>query len=485
MATSKWVHGVNGDFDTASNWTDGVPGIGDIAEITVGGTYTVTSSQVNTIGTLDLAKKATLDITDDFFGVSHTGALAGTIDVTNLTALGLGISLAPDTTTFKNTGTINLQSGNNAGDNAKLNISGDVTLTGNGKINMSGADAEITQQIAAALNNDSTIVGDGVIGAPHDSSLTFVNEAKGVVDGNTPGGLLVDTDETPVTNSGLMEATSGSGFLILTNDITQMGNGKIKSATSGATVLLESANITGGQYATVKGGILWATEGTSADNEISNPKPIDNAGIIKAEGGNLLITGSVDNTSTGALEAGGADGAGMVTVEGAVKGGQADLVGASELVLEGSTSARVIVAAGSTGTINLFDPAGFTGTVAGMSQAPDASLDLENIEWDDDPTVNFNPTTHLLTVTDPVEHVTDTIKIVGTGTFSKSEAFDGSTLISDPPGGAGNAHNAQLLAQSIAAFGVLSSSTPAHHHDTTADVASREGLTTNSLQDHG
>lgn len=488
MATIKWLHGVDGDFNNAPNWSGAtVPGSGDLAEITAGGTYTVTTSQVNTVATLDMAKRATLDITDHHFVITGTGtsALAGTIDVTNLTALVLGTPPSTDTT-FKNTGAIDLQSGTGAGDNAKLNIAGNVTLTGSGKINMSGDDAEIivSQSTAATLNNDSIIAGDGVVGDLSDPLLTFVNGAKGVVDGNTPGGLLIATDGTTVTNFGLMEATTGSGFLILTGNVTQMGNGSVKAATSGATVLLESADITGGQYSTVKGGILWATEGTSANNQISNPKPIKNAGTIRAEGGNLLITGSVDNTTSGELVAGGATGSGILTVEGTVKGGQADLVD-GDLVLEGSTSAKIIVAAGATGLVDLFDPAGFSGTVAGMSQAPDASLDLENIEFADDPTVNFNSTTHVLTVTDPVTGTTDKIKIVGTGTFNKSAAFDGSTLISDPPAGAAATHSAQLLAQSTAGFGVASAGITAHDHIATAGFTSSDALTSNSHQGHG
>lgn len=457
MATSKWLHGVDGNFDTPSDWSAGVPMLPDgVAEITASGTYTVTSSQGDAVGALDLAKKATLDIADHSFVITgtSTSALAGTIDVTNLTNLALGFPSSD--TAFNNTGTINLQSGSGPTDNAKLEIVGNVTLTGKGKVNMSGDDAEIVdgdgQATAGTLNNDSYIVGDGVVGDLTDARLTFNNDTKGVLNGNTSGGLLVATDGTTVTNSGVMEATTGSGLLILTGDINQMGKGSIKAATSGATVSLQSAIITGGQYSIVKGGILSADDG---GNVIMNTTPIKNAGTIQVEGGNLVI-GPVDNTGTGLLLVGGAQGAGAVGLNtSTVKGGKIEIAGGGYVNLVGPCSASVIVAAGATGSIGLFDPAGFTGTIAGLLQAPDASLDLVNIEYADDPTVEFNATKHLLTVTDPIKDITDTIKIAGpTGTFVKSKAPSGTTLISDPPA-AGDTltTRTQWFAQAVAAFG--------------------------------
>ena len=103
---------------------------------------------------------------------------------------------------------------------------------------------------------------------------------------------------------------------------------------------------------------------------------------------------------------------------------------------------------------DLFDASKFTGTVAGMSSAPDAAIDLENIPFADGPMVAFNASTHLLTVTDPVTEKTDKIKIVGTGSFNSSMATDGSTLISDPPAAPVSVPNSvHLFTQSMASFG--------------------------------
>jgi hypothetical protein len=151
-----------------------------------------------------------------------------------------------------------------------------------------------------------------------------------------------------------------------------------------------------------------------------------NAGMIVANGGNLFISVSVENSGT--LEASNGK---TLTITGTVTGGTAVIHGAGNIVFEGPSSANVTFDAGSTGILDLFDATQFTGTVAGMSSAPGAAIDPQNIAFADDPTVNFNARTHLLTVTDPVTHVTDKIKIVGTGTFTASLAGDGiTTLIS-------------------------------------------------------
>ena len=455
MTTTKWKSGVSGDFNTSGNWTAGVPGSGDTALITAGGTYTVTSSAVNTVATLALAKNATLDIAGHHFVITTgtaTGGLAGTIDVTNLTALVLGTN--GDTTTFTNTGTINLQSGSGAADNAKLNIAGDVTLTGKGKVDMSGNDAEVivSESTAATLNNDSTIAGDGVVGDLSDALLTFNNGKKGVLDGNTPGGLLVATDGTSVTNSGLMEATTASGSLILTGDITQNGNGTIKSATAGATVTLESADITGGKVSTVKNAFLNGT-GATGMTTIDAAATIANAGTIECDTGDFLIENAVSNSGT--LLAGSITTTdfGLIEVDGKVTGGRAELDGGVVVFDQAATAAVTFDAAG--GNLDLFDATKFTGKVSGMAGNPDATIDLENITFTDGVHITQPGSNGILTVTDLKTGATDKIKIVGGGTFSASGAFDGSTLISDPPASPTSVPNigTQLLAQSMASFG--------------------------------
>jgi hypothetical protein len=160
--TNSWAHPVNGDWNTASNWTVGVPTAGSTALITTSGTYTVTSSQYNSLGTLEMATRATLSIASNELDVTSgtgTGALAGTITIANGEVLGFGTDAT--STTFKNTGTIELQNSGNF--TTPLAISGRVTLTGNGKIDLLGRDAviETANVPSATLINGNRISGTG------------------------------------------------------------------------------------------------------------------------------------------------------------------------------------------------------------------------------------------------------------------------------------------------------------------------------------
>ena len=162
-----------------------------------------------------------------------------------------------------------------------------------------------------------------------------------------------------VTNFGLMEATAGQ--LAISDHVTQMGKGQVKAAASGATVGLFGATITGGTVSTVKGSTL---ESGVANSEIDTTTPIKNAGTIEtADGGNLLITGSVKNAGTGLLFAFDT----TLTIAGTVTGGNTEIDGAGQIVLDGAASTKVTFEAGSTGQLVLDDPAAFKGTISGLS----------------------------------------------------------------------------------------------------------------------
>ena len=56
-------------------------------------------------------------------------------------------------------------------------------------------------------------------------------------------------------------------------------------------------------------------------------------------------------------------------------------------------------------------------------------IDLTNINFADNPTLSYSSKTHVLTVTDNVSHVTDTIKFAGVvGSFSAQSDGSGGTL---------------------------------------------------------
>jgi hypothetical protein len=71
MATFHWKKAVSGSFNTAANWTPaGVPGSADAAVIDAVGTYTVGSSQNNTVEELDTIGTSTLAVNADTFEVT-------------------------------------------------------------------------------------------------------------------------------------------------------------------------------------------------------------------------------------------------------------------------------------------------------------------------------------------------------------------------------------------------------------------------------
>lgn len=455
--TSTWASGVSGDFNDASKWIGGVPGTGDTALITAPGTYTVTSDMMaNSFGTLEMAKGATLNILQHHIEVTAgtgTGALDGTIDVGDATALQIGT--AATNTKFTNNGTINLQP---VAGTAKLVIVGNVTLAGTGKINLSGTQAQIVslEPASGTLTNSNTIMGTGIIGdSTAPGTLNFVNATTGIVDANNPQGMVIQPlgSGAGVTNAGLL-AASGA-ILEIDSDVDQTSTGRIKADTAGATVALNGITVGntmavgGGKVVTVKGSVLSAI-GVN-QTIIGNVQSVVNAGEITTDSCSFEIDPAIQNAGGKLLAAGN----GVIVANGKVIGGKAEISGSGVIDFRGASSAAVTFDTGSTGLLTLFDVSQFTGTVAGMSSAPGAAIDLQNIKFADHPVISFSATTHLLVVKDLSTGVTDKIRIVGTGTFTDKPATDGSTLITDPPASmAGPSdQSVQLFAQSMASFG--------------------------------
>ena len=460
VLTSAWANGISGSWNTGSDWTEGVPqsSQASTALITVKGTYSVTSSQVNSVGNLEMQKTATLAIVADSLHIltgTGAGALDGTIAVGDETALGLGIGGA--STTFDNNGAINIT----GADGSAILVSGNVTLNGKGKINLQDGNSQIVSDgSAATLTNNNIISGTGTIGDPN---LTFVNAANGKIGAVFPMEQLT-IDAAGFTNAGLLEAIAGE--LTIKSDIEQEGKGQIKAALAqsgqDAIILGYGSTITGGTISIVKGSTMVAIQGDDAIDALT--KPIANAGTIETDDlGSLTISSAVKNASSGGLQA--QDNT-KITVDGTVTGGTAQIFDTSSIAFDGPSSAKVTFEGAGMGIaiLDLGDATKFTGTVAGMS-SPNEVIDLENIPFAN---ANVNFAKGLLTVTDSVNGTTDKIKIVGSaGPFNKAEASDGSTLISDPPENPTNA--VPLLAQSMASFAASSAvaasgtANPAYH----------------------
>ena len=342
VTITSWAHPVNGDFNTATNWTNGAPAAGVQTLITAPGTYTVTSNAINSVANLEMEKKATLAINSNSLSITNGEALlAGTIVVADGAELGLGIDGA--IRTMNNTGVIDLQS---TGNPTSLTISGNVTLTGKGKINLSSnAEIESDGSAATLTNAGNTISGFGDIG---DNFLSFDNASKSVVNGNSGIDII-----SAVNNAGILKSTAIAGYFYFTSDVTNTSKGVIKATGGGVVEPAGGVTITGGTISTAAGAEMIFSGGSGALATISGSKVI-NAGTMAVTGEDLSISGAVKNTGT--LRADDH----TLSIGGAVKGGEAEIGGTGEIGFQGASSAKVTFDPGSTGVLILGQTAQFT-----------------------------------------------------------------------------------------------------------------------------
>jgi hypothetical protein len=311
---------------------------------------------------------------------------------------------------------------------------GNVTLEGRGDITMTnptGFPLSLAPSIFGGVltNVGNTISGTGAIGQPNGLEVntfdgTFINEAKGTIDADASGPLLI-AGVGPDTNAGLMGATQGGTLLIESVTIDNFlhhAKGTVEAGHN-STVGLENATITGGFVKALSGSMIEAEQGS---NTITGAH-VKNAGTIGAESANLTIVGDVNNHK-GDLDANNA----TLVIDGAVKGGTATLEGTGKIEFGGTSSAKVTFAANSDAILKLDSPSTFTGTVSGPTTGD--YIDLTNINSADNPTLSYSSKTHELTVTDSATHVTDSIRFKGeVGSFSAQSDGSGGTLISDSP----------------------------------------------------
>jgi hypothetical protein len=207
----SWENSLGGDFAGAANWNSGtVPGSSDIAAITLSGTYTVSSSEDETVYGLTTATGATLDVTGGIFTITNgtgSGANAGIMEV------GSGATLVLDSA-FSNIGRIKALGGT-----IELN---DATVTG-GYLRSLGSNAviETTAGSVDMIKGGATIVWGSNIDVASGSTLTLRGDTIGsgaLVNIMSAGTVVVSGT---VTSSGTLFA-SGVGSTV---DITGLVNG--------------------------------------------------------------------------------------------------------------------------------------------------------------------------------------------------------------------------------------------------------------------
>ena len=193
-----------------------------------------------------------------------------------------------------NTGTVQVNDGNNLTLDGKIANSGAISVDGATKftglligataVTLSGAgqvslvhDGYIAGIGATdtLTNVNDTISGAGFIRGP----LTVNNGAAGVIDAN--GGILTLNNGDKINNSGLIEAT-GTGVMVVRGSSINSGGGGTVEAGAGARIQINAANFTGGTLTVDAGGELQTS---TAASTIGAGVAVTNAGTIQVTNG--------------------------------------------------------------------------------------------------------------------------------------------------------------------------------------------------------
>jgi hypothetical protein len=256
-------------------------------------------------GTLNTTSGGTLGSFSS--GVTLDGSTAaGAVTVsTGSTYTGEGNSQTTVLGTITNKGNIQLNGG--GGTNTYLFIGGNTTLSGAGTLTLSNTIAnsgatDLYATVASTLTNQSTIQGEGSIGA-NGSTFTLNNTSTGLINANSPGGnsglstALLVAPSGGITNAGLMEATS-SGVLQLQNTTVNNSGGNITANGSAAQVQFYSGtDIQGGTLNTTNGGTLGSfNSGVTLDGTTNGTLTLSSGSTYTGEGNSqTTILGTINN----------------------------------------------------------------------------------------------------------------------------------------------------------------------------------------------
>ena len=276
-ATNPGALAVTGGLDLRGGTIAG----GSIGVIEANGAATHVDLQGVTIagGTLVTANGGVIET----FASDRGSLLDGTVNTVNNTGV---LNVTNNAWLYvqgaiNNTGQINLQSTAN---DTRLRLSGATTLTGGGPLTLSDNANNSIESLSSATtltNVSSTISGAGNLG---NASLTFINDAAGVVNATgTINALRINTSGHALTNLGLIEATGVAGLTITSTAVDDTGGGTILSG-AGSAVQLQSSTIAGGTLATTGSGVIQ----TFAS---------DRGSLLDGATASLALSGTVDVTN--------------------------------------------------------------------------------------------------------------------------------------------------------------------------------------------
>ncbi|MBV9311149.1 MAG: hypothetical protein JOZ73_09965, partial [Solirubrobacterales bacterium] len=210
---TSWTNAAGGDWNTASNWDNGVPTGSSNACITLSGTYTVTirgeSVPANTLSLGGSTGEQTLSIQGTDFcsgsadaklalGNGGTVASTGQIMLTHLGSCSNGVPVLASTAgTLTNSGTIDADPGSS---NDNRYLQGNLTNAGILAVN-----AKTLINAAGTLDNKGglTIASGQQLTVSSGAGASVVNDAGGSIDnGGNSGYMFVDGGNTFTEGAG-------------------------------------------------------------------------------------------------------------------------------------------------------------------------------------------------------------------------------------------------------------------------------------------
>jgi fibronectin-binding autotransporter adhesin len=268
--TTSW-NGGTGSWETAGDWSSGVPGATSNACINVASsTVNITSTSGDTTLNLDI------NLGTDILNIGNN---------TELTIQSGGNII--------NNGALNL---NSFGNNTQLIIDGATTLSGTGTVTMSNSTNNYITG-GGTFTNKQTIQGAGNIG---NNSLTLVNSGStAIIDANVVSTLQINPNGG-TTNTGTLEATAG-GVLELSGSTVANTGGLIQATGTGSTVELNDVSITGGTLTSSTGGVIESINTWNTTTPTLTSVTISSGSTVNVPNNNGLNLGAGTITNNGSI----------------------------------------------------------------------------------------------------------------------------------------------------------------------------------------
>ena len=261
LTADSWT-GTAGDnnWNTAANWSAGVP-TSSLA-VTIG----TSSANVNVSGTTGMFGTLALSGSGDSLAIANNSIMDAFGNITN-------------------NGSLNL---NSTGNFTELVLEGNVVLSGTGTLTLSNNVNNFIFGAVATdqLTNQQTIQGAGQIG---DGKMALVN--SGTINANQSAGMTIDANDG-FTNTGTTEATAGSKLTLQSTGVNNVG-GTISANAS--TLNVSSSVISGGSVTLTGASTLQLNTGTIGGGTITNSA----TGTIEVMSGTNAMGGTINNSAGG------------------------------------------------------------------------------------------------------------------------------------------------------------------------------------------